>query len=55
MLEAKAKDEEADKISHLIDGLSSYNKYLNRRFGLQFDEARVASNIISRHLTRKPL
>jgi len=45
--EAKETDEEAEKISHLIDRSSSYNKYLNRNFDLQFDEARVASNIIS--------
>jgi hypothetical protein len=37
----------AEKISHLVDGLSSYNKYLKRNFDLEFDDTRVVSNIIS--------
>jgi len=46
MIEAKTKGDQTEKISFLINGLSSYNKYLKRNFDLQFDEAKVASKII---------
>jgi hypothetical protein len=46
IIEGKVHDDQDEKISHLIDGLSSYNNYLRRRFDLQFDETRVSSNII---------
>jgi hypothetical protein len=44
---AKEEADKGEKINYLIAGLSSYNKYLKRNFDLQFDETRVASNIIS--------
>jgi hypothetical protein len=37
----------AKKINYLLAALTSYNKYLKRNFTLEFDESRVASNIIS--------
>jgi hypothetical protein len=52
MLEAKAKDDYDEKISHLIEALASYNKYLRRRFDLQFNETRVSSNILCSSLDK---
>ncbi|MDQ3853347.1 MAG: hypothetical protein M3299_10985 [Thermoproteota archaeon] len=44
---ANEEVDQATKINYLKAGLSSYNKYLKRNFDLQFDDTRVASNIIS--------
>ena len=43
---SKEVTEQAEKISYVIAGLSSYNKYFNRNLNLEFDETRVSSNII---------
>jgi hypothetical protein len=44
---ANEEKDKAEKINYLIAGLSSYKKYLKRNLGLEFDDTRVASNIIS--------
>jgi hypothetical protein len=44
---ANEEANKVEKINYLIAGLSWYNKYLKRNFDLEFDEKRVASNIIS--------
>lgn len=46
MSEAKLKTNPIEKIKYLIAGVSSYNRYLNRNLGLQFDDTRVSSSII---------
>jgi hypothetical protein len=44
--EAKLKNDLIEQIKYLIAGVSSYNRYLNRNLGLQFDDTRVSSSII---------
>jgi hypothetical protein len=41
------KKDGVEKIRYLIIALNSYNKFLKRNLGLEFDNARVCSRIVS--------